>query len=84
MWVIFDQGRGLRRAAHFRFAPEADVELEYCHLSRWAKSRHSRNTGTTLLCSPTGSGVPAVSTNASRPCCTFQLRALSHGIHHKG
>jgi hypothetical protein len=39
MWVIFDQGRGLRRAAHFRFAPEADVELEYCHLSRWANRR---------------------------------------------
>ena len=34
-----DRRRGLCRAAHFRFAPEADVELEYCYLSRWASLR---------------------------------------------
>ena len=40
--VTVDRGRGLCRAAHFRFAPEADVELEYCYLSRWATKRHVR------------------------------------------
>jgi hypothetical protein len=44
LWVTVDRGRGLCSAAHFRFAPEAEFELEYCYLPRWATSgRMQRN-----------------------------------------
>jgi hypothetical protein len=50
-WVIFDRGSGLSRAALFRFVPETDVELEYCHLSHWANTCLAR-CGKKLVFSP--------------------------------
>jgi hypothetical protein len=41
---MVDRHSGICRAAYFRFAPEADVELEYCHLSRWANSDKKHGT----------------------------------------
>jgi hypothetical protein len=68
-WVTVDRGRGLCRAAHFRFAPEADVELEYCYLSRWARSD-------ILHCGKVGQVSGAIQLRgAFDPCVDFTAQA---------